>query len=179
VITYRGAQRWLVYLAAATMLVSVLEAFAGVERHIEGAAEWFVLITLTATGAAIPLGLLLWSRSVGIRLSDAGIVSVSFSSADAIRWREVSRFFVDDRGPHRLAVYAGLSDGSRVALYSLQGWRWERDWLERVCDGLIARLHHEHSRAAQQPALPANFMISRFAWRLRVREADTRIRATA
>jgi hypothetical protein len=179
VITYRGAQRWLVYLLAVAMLVSVFEVFAGVERHIEGAAEWVVVIALTAAGAAVPLALLLWSRSIGIRLSDAGIVSVGFNSADAIRWREVRRFFVDDRGPNRIAVYAGLSDGSRIALHALQGWRWERDWLERVCDGLIERLRHEHSREAQQPAVTASFTAVRFGWRLRAREADTRIRAAA
>jgi len=178
-ITYRGAQRWLVYLLAVAMLVSVFEVFAGLEHHIEGGAEWFVLITLTVAGAALPVALLLWSRSTGIRLSDAGMVSVGFNSADAIRWRDMDRFFVDDRGPNRLAVYAGLSDGSRIALHALQGWRWEREWLQGVCDGLIERLRHEQSQEAAREDLPASFAAVRFGWRVRVREVETRIRATA
>jgi len=179
VITYRGAQRWLAYLLALAMLVSAFETFAGVEHHIEGAAEWCLVAVLAAAGAAVPLALVLWSRSVGVRLSEAGIVSVGLYCADALRWHEVTRFFIDDRGPNRLAVYAGLADGSRVALPALQGWRWERDWLERVCEALVARLRYEHSREERQLVAAATFAPVRFGWRARARGTETGIRAAA
>jgi hypothetical protein len=179
VITYRVAQRLMVYLAVVAMLAAVFELFAGVEHHIAGAAEWCVVVLLSAAGAAVPLAVLLWSRGVGVRLSEAGIVSVGLHSADAVRWRDLRRFFVDDRGPNRIVVYAGLSDGSRVPLYALQGWRWERARLERVCEGLLERLRDEQSRAERQEAPPASFAAVRFGWRVRVRSAEARIRAAA
>jgi hypothetical protein len=179
VITYRAAQRLLVYLLVVAMLASVFELFAGVEHHIEGVAEWCVVVLVCAAGAAVALTVLLWSRSVGIRLSDAGIVSVGLHSADAVRWRDLRRFFVDDRGPNRIAVYAGLSDGSRLPLYALQGWRWERARLERACEGLLERLREEQSREERQESATASFAAVRFGWRLRVRSAETRIRAAA
>ncbi|HEY1775793.1 MAG TPA: hypothetical protein VGG41_06505 [Solirubrobacteraceae bacterium] len=179
VITYRGAQRLLVYLLAIAMLAAVFAAFADIEHHVEGASEWIAVIVLTVAGAGVPLALLLWSASIGIRLSDAGIVSIGFDSADAIRWSELRRFFLDDRGPNRIAVYAGLGDGSRVVLTPLQGWRWERAWLGRACDELSERLSYEHAREPEQGATTESFGAIRFGRPVRVHEGGTRVRAAA
>jgi hypothetical protein len=175
VVTYRPTHSWVVYPVAVAALVGVFEAFAGAESHLDGAGEWCIAILLTAAGVAAAVALMLWNRSVGVRVSAAGIVSIGLSSADAIGWRDLRRFFVDDRGPNRLGVYAGLTDGSRVALYALAGPRSDRGRLEEICAALSRKLAYEQARA-EAPS-PPTFDGVPYGWRRRLHGGDTRMRA--
>jgi len=176
VVTYRPTHSWVVYPIALLALAVVFEAFAGVESHVHGAGEWCIAILVTAAGVAAPLGLMLWNRCVGVRVSAAGIVSIGPDSADVIEWRDLSRFFVDDRGPNRIGVYAGLADGSRVALYALRGPRRDRRRLEEICEVLSTKLRHEQS-LGEAPSAPPTFAGVPYGWRRRIHGGHTRVRA--
>jgi hypothetical protein len=171
--TYRLTPRWVVHLFAAVTLAAELAGFASIESRLEGVAEWGGVVLLLGAGLAIPLVALLWNRSVGVHVSDAGIVSVGLNDVDAVRWREIDRFFVDDLGPNRFAVYAGLTNGTRLLLYGLKGKRWQRPQIERVCDALSAKLHYERERSRDPSATPS-FAGVPFGWRRRVRSVAVR-----
>lgn len=171
--TYRLTPRWVVHLFATVALAAVLAAFASIESRVEGVAEWGGVALLLCAGLAIPLVALLWNRSVGVHVSDAGIVSVGLNDVEAVRWHEIDRFFVDDLGPNRFAAYAGLENGTRILLYGLQGKRWQRQQIQRVCDALSAQLHYERQRARDLSAA-ASFAGVPFGWRRRVRSVAVR-----
>ena len=175
-LTFRGSERWLAYPMAVALLAAVFAALDAVHRHLLGTGEWCVALALAACAVAVPLGLVAWARGIGVRVSDVGIVSVGRNSAVAIRWREVSRLFIDDRGPNRIAVYAGLADGSRVRLHALSGWRWERPRLQRACDELAARRSDAHAQGILE-AGNGGFEGVPLLWRRRVRGIDPRVRA--
>lgn len=172
----RGSERWLAYPLAVALLAGVFVALDAIQRHLLGPAEWCVALALAGAAVAAPLGLVVWARGIGVRVSAAGVVSVGRNSAVAIGWHEVRRFFIDDRGPNRIAVYAGLADGSRVELHALSGWRWQRPRLQRSCDELAARLTDAQSRASVDAA-SESFARVPWIWRRRLRSVDTRVSA--
>jgi hypothetical protein len=175
VATYRRSPRWILYPFVAIGFAVALSGLGAGPGHLHGTGGSILFVIIVLGAFLGPLALALWNRGMGVHVSDAGIVSVGLSDAHVIRWQDIDRFVVDPYRVTRVCVYAQRRDGSRVALYALQGRSWQRKSVERLCAALQ---EEQRTRAPAAAAAAFSPLSVPFGWRGRVDRIEKREQAT-
>lgn len=178
VVTYRMTPRWVLYPFVVLTAVVPVGAIANGPGKLHGVGGMCVFVALVLISLAVPIALVVWNRGLGVHLSDAGIVSVGLNDVDVIRWQDVDRFVVDTYHSNATAVYAELGDGSRVALYALQGRLWRRHRVEAFRAALQSRLDDTGTRDPTATDAPSEFASVPLGWRRRVHRIEKRASQT-
>ena len=71
-----------------------------------------------------------------MHVDDRGLRSVGYSRTVALSWDEIRGFSVGRYRAGTITVFAERADGSRVGLYAVQGWPYQRARVGHFRDAL-------------------------------------------
>jgi len=169
VMTYRPPLHWIAYPMAALLVLIGLGGIGIVEKDAHGGVTVVIgLLAIVLCGFVAPVALVRLVRGMGVRVSDAGVVSIGNRYADVFGWADIDHFVVrENRADGSVAVYLVLRDGSEVPLWPLRGRLWTRSRLRRIGAELQTRLLDERANAQTRSGTPAQFAAIPRGWRRR------------
>jgi hypothetical protein len=113
-----------------------------------------LLVALMALLAALPVGILVMSRRLGIHVTDEGVENIAADSKSFTAWSEIERFVIGPAPWCRAnsTVHILLRDGRTIALSRFGDWPLWRRRTQSYVDALNREL--EYARRAPVDATP-------------------------
>jgi hypothetical protein len=147
-VVYRASSCWYLYPFIAVSAATLLSGAVGAAPHIRGIGDAIAFAIASVLSVWLVIHLVLWNRRLGVHVDDRGLRSVGYSRTVTFAWDEISGFSVDRYRAGTITVFAERTDGSRVGLYAVQAWPYQRAKVERFRAAL------ERERIAHQTLSP-------------------------
>jgi hypothetical protein len=172
VVAYRMTPRGLGYTIAAVAAFSIISGAVGGLGSSRGVAGDVLFVALAVLGAVASLTIVVWTIGLEVRASDAGVMSLGLRTVELMRWQQIDRFEVDRYKSSPFAVYAVLTNGSRIALETLRGGSSQGARVEQFRRELEANLEDARRSHPDADAFDPSWPPAPFGWRRRARSVE-------